>query len=194
MANSDRNSECHYAANQPPPGENFALETYGKNSRCFLTDQWKKSNGAVTSTQNLGSACYQVLLSIIPDSSCRMPNQNVSSREETPRTALSDLDWNSSCKTSQLDKAGNRSNSLQSLQYRCDNGLFEIVLSTLTTVRCLHEGQKVDVHMVDREGWLHEFHIICPAREAMCSSASLVVPVTWTIATLSLLALKIPLI
>lgn len=110
----------------------------------------------------------------------------------------------------------------RTLQYQCDNGLLEVVLSTNATLRCLYEGQKVYVRIMDQEGWLHSSHIICPACEDMCPSdkcnsspeedadntideseppnqsfkctASLVVPVTWTIATLSLLAVAIPLI
>ncbi|XP_028966877.1 leishmanolysin-like peptidase [Galendromus occidentalis] len=167
-ANSGRNSECSFAVNQPSPGKNFALETYGKESRCFHTDRWKESNCAtVRHWQNWGSACYQ---------------------------------------------------------HRCDNGLLEIILSTNATLRCVYRGQKIYVRILDKEGWLHSSHIVCPACEEMCPldkckaypeddsdntigvtdslnqslkcRAMPVVPVTWTIAALSMLALRstIPLI
>ncbi|XP_022659572.1 leishmanolysin-like peptidase isoform X2 [Varroa jacobsoni] len=54
-------------------------------------------------------------------------------------------------------------------QYRCHDGLLEIILSSNASIRCLYNGQKSYVRIVDEDAWLHTSHIVCPACEELCS-------------------------
>ncbi|XP_066247527.1 leishmanolysin-like peptidase [Euwallacea similis] len=56
-----RGSHCHYIENNPKQDKNFALEEYGKNSKCFEhTDRmWEeKSCGQLRQWMHWGSGCY----------------------------------------------------------------------------------------------------------------------------------------
>ncbi|XP_049813368.1 leishmanolysin-like peptidase [Schistocerca nitens] len=59
-----RGSHCQYIENNPQPEKNFALESYGPDSKCFEhTDQmWEeRSCRQVRQWQHWGSGCYQYL-------------------------------------------------------------------------------------------------------------------------------------
>lgn len=56
-----RGSHCRYPENNPRPDKNFALETYGENSKCFEhTDQmWDEKNcKQIRQWMHWGSGCY----------------------------------------------------------------------------------------------------------------------------------------
>lgn len=57
-----RGSHCQYADNNPKPDKNFALEKYGKHSRCFdhTNQMWEeRSCGQMRQWQHWGSGCYR---------------------------------------------------------------------------------------------------------------------------------------